>query len=335
LEEASLEDVLGAGAICDLLWKDCADGQASDSALMARQLLQLAHKNLLEAASQSRNARRLLSRPELKDDVAFCLQRDVFDFVAVMRDGRIVAHDDARDVTSPSPRLSGERTGVRGTESDASNDEKQSLLSPALSSFGGGEGESARRFLAAIRRFDEENSRDPNVETVNGVARPRELVYAERLTAWVLKLCPDASEALRLATRCQHLCRWMIPRGSYPMTRAGYLQWRADLKKFHARKSGEILRKAGYAEDIIEKVQDLNLKKNPRDPECGVLEDALCLVFLEHQLADLASKTDDSKVVTALQKSWKKMTPAGHAEALKLSYGPREKALLERALKSA
>ena len=119
------------------------------------------------------------------------------------------------------------------------------------------------------------------------------------------------------------------------MTRAGYLQWRADLKKFHAQKTGEILREVGYTQDIIERVQNLNLKKNLLDPECSVLEDALCLVFLEHQLADLASKTDDEKVITALQKSWKKMTPAGHAEALKLSYGPREKALLECALKPA
>ena len=63
----------------------------------------------------------------------------------------------------------------------------------------------ARRFEAAIRRFDEENARDPNLEIADGLGRPRELVYAERLTHWVLKLCPDASEELRLAARCQHI----------------------------------------------------------------------------------------------------------------------------------
>jgi hypothetical protein len=125
----------------------------------------------------------------------------------------------------------------------------------------------------------------------------------------------------------------MIPRDSYPITRPGYLKWRADLKKFHAQKSGEILREVGYPDDVIERVQNLNLKKNfPQDPESCVLEDALCLVFLEHQFADLAAKTAEDKVITALQKSWKKMTPAGQAEALKLSYGPREKKLLELAL---
>lgn len=187
----------------------------------------------------------------------------------------------------------------------------------------------AKKFEAALRRFDEENSCDPNFEN----SQPRELLYAQRLTDWVLRLCPNASEELRLAARCQHICRWEIPRASYPMTRAGYLKWRADLKKFHAQKAGEILREIGYEEKTIQRVQDLNLKKNfPNDFETRVLEDALCLVFLEFQLAELAAKTDDDKMINALQKSWTKMTEAARAEALKLNYGEREKTLLQRAL---
>jgi len=190
-----------------------------------------------------------------------------------------------------------------------------------------------RRFEAALRRFEEENSHDPNLETVNGISHPRELLYAQRLTDWVLRLCPAASEELRLAARGQHICRWEIPRQSYPMTRAGYLQWRAALKKFHAQKTGDLLREAGYPEDVLRRVQDLNLKKHfPDDPEARVLEDALCLVFLEFQFGDLAAKTAADKTINALQKSWQKMTGAARAEALKLNYGEREKALLERAL---
>ena len=189
------------------------------------------------------------------------------------------------------------------------------------------------RFATALRRFDEENACDPNLEIVDGKSQPRELIYAQWLTDWVLKLSPDASEALRLAAHCQHIARWQIPRDSYPMTRPGYLQWRADLKKFHALKAGEILRAVGYDDDTIRRVQELNLKRNfPADPESRVLEDALCLVFLERQLAALAAKSDDAKMINALQKSWKKMTPAAHAEALKLKYGAREQSLLERAL---
>ena len=128
----------------------------------------------------------------------------------------------------------------------------------------------------------------------------------------------------------------MVPRDSYPMTRAGYLKWREDLKHFHAEKAGEILRELGYPEEVIARVQSLNLKKDfPNDAEGRVLEDALCLVFLEHQLADLASKTTDEKMINALRKSWKKMTPAAQAFALQLPYGPHQKALLDQALNSA
>ncbi len=192
------------------------------------------------------------------------------------------------------------------------------------------------RFEAALRRFDEENACDPNTELVSGVPRPRELVYAERLTDAVLRLKPDASEALRLAARCQHLCRWMIPRGRYPMDRAGYLKWRTELKKFHAEKSGHILCEVGYGEEFVCQVQALNLKKDfPRDPDSRVLEDALCLVFLQFQFADLAAKTDAEKMVNALRKSWQKMTESARTEALKLPFAARETALLEQALQGA
>lgn len=117
------------------------------------------------------------------------------------------------------------------------------------------------------------------------------------------------------------------------MDRAGYLKWRNDLKKFHAEKSGEILRELGFPETTITRVQALNLKKDfPNDPEGRVLEDALCLVFLEFQFADLAARTDSEKMVNALRKTWKKMTPAAHEQALRLHYRPREKALLDLAL---
>jgi len=189
-------------------------------------------------------------------------------------------------------------------------------------------------FEKAIERFDAENARDPNLESAGGIQYPRELLYARRLTDWVLKLAPEASESLRLAARCQHICRWMIPRESYPMTRAGYLRWRNDLKQFHARKSAEILREAGYEKEIVDKVSDLNLKKNfPAEAESRILEDALCLVFLQFQFADLARKTAPGKIINAVQKTWQKMTPAAHEQALALPLRPEEKGLIQQALK--
>jgi len=173
------------------------------------------------------------------------------------------------------------------------------------------------------------------MEMVSGVSRPRELVYAERLTDWVLKLCPDAPEELRLAARCQHICRWMIPRDNYERTKVGYLRWRNELKKFHAQKAGDILREVGYDGEMIARVQALNLKKDfPHTEASRVIEDALCLVFLQYQLAELAAKSTEEQMINALRKSWNKMTDAARAEAMKLSYGPRERALIEKALKS-
>jgi Domain of unknown function (DUF4202) len=189
------------------------------------------------------------------------------------------------------------------------------------------------RFSEAIRRFDEENGRDPHLIVVDGVAQPHELLYARRLTEWVLRLQPNASKPLLLAARSQHICRWLVPRSSYEMTRAGYLRWRNDLKHLHAKKSAEILREVGYDKATIARVVELNLKKGlGHDQECQVLEDALCLVTLQYQLADLMEKTDPDKMVGILRKTWKKMSDVARAHALALPFTEAESALLEQAV---
>jgi hypothetical protein len=194
---------------------------------------------------------------------------------------------------------------------------------------------SPSRFEIAIARFDQENSRDPNLIDCGGTRRPKELVYAEWLTAWVEKLEPNASEPLRLAARAQHLCRWEIPRNEYPLTRPGYLKWRQTLKNLHADKAAGILAECGYEEPMIARVRQLIRKELlPHDAETCVLEDALCLVFLEHQFEELAGKSTEEKVVNALRKSWGKMTERGHKFALTLDYTAEQKRLLELALKA-
>ena len=170
--------------------------------------------------------------------------------------------------------------------------------------------------------------------TVAGVVKsqPKELILAKRLTESVLSLDPEASEVLLLASRCQHICRWMVPRNTEPMGREGYLRWRAGLKKFHAEKSAEILREVGYGDSVIERVQSLNLKKNLKtDPDCQVLEDALCLVFLKYQFDVLIENTDREKIVRIVQKTWKKMSKAGHVAALKISYSAEAQLVLSEA----
>jgi phosphosulfolactate phosphohydrolase-like enzyme len=87
-EQAAYEDVLGAGSLCEMLWPRYSSGSIADSAHMARRLFQLEQADLASAVAQSRNGRRLLSRFELREDVAFSLQRDKFPLVAELgRDG--------------------------------------------------------------------------------------------------------------------------------------------------------------------------------------------------------------------------------------------------------
>jgi len=191
----------------------------------------------------------------------------------------------------------------------------------------------AARFQQAISRFDAENAQDPSSESENGVECPRELLYARRLSDWVLRIDPNASEALRLAARCQHIRRWTIPRETYPMTKPGYLKWRQDLKEFHASLAGEILAGVGYDPTTIGRVKALNLKRDlSTDSEVQILEDALCLVFLEHQLLPLMNKTSEEKVVDAVRKSWGKMSPRGREIALGLPLDPAVAEVVRRAL---
>ncbi|MEO1857804.1 MAG: DUF4202 domain-containing protein [Rubritalea sp.] len=189
------------------------------------------------------------------------------------------------------------------------------------------------RFETAIEIFDTTNAQDPRIWEVGGIAHPQELWFSERHTEWVKKLKPDASEALLLASRCQHICRWEVPRTTYPMGRPGYLKWRSDLKLFHADKAGELLKEVGYDDEIIARVQQLNLKKNlSTDSECQTLEDALCLTFMQYQFDDLIADTEERKMIKIVQKTWGKMSEQGHTEALKLDFSEESLAIVQKAL---
>jgi hypothetical protein len=171
-------------------------------------------------------------------------------------------------------------------------------------------------------------------ELVDGVARPRLLVQAERLASWVERLEPHASEALRLAAHCQHLERWKIARTEFPDGRAGYLQWRTRLGRFHAERARDILNEVGYDEPTIRAVETIVTKLHLRSsPDSQTMEDALCLVFLEHEFDAFMQKyPDESKAVDILQKTWKKMSARGHSAALELPLSAVAKALVGRAL---
>jgi hypothetical protein len=185
----------------------------------------------------------------------------------------------------------------------------------------------------ALRRFDALNAEDPHQIEDNAAMRPRELVQAERLERWVLRLAPHASLPLRLAARCQHLQRWRIPRSNYPEGRIGYLKWRKDLGHFHAEETARVLRDVGFDDQVIEAVRSIVMKQGLKThADTQVIEDALCLSFLEHEFAEFAAKHEESKVVDIVRKTWRKMSEAGRSFALQLSLPPSALRLVQRAL---
>ncbi len=188
----------------------------------------------------------------------------------------------------------------------------------------------------AFELFDTYNREDPHIMIWDGIEYPVEYFFALQLNKWINKLEPRAGEALQLASRCQHIGRWKIPRNQYPIGKAGYFKWRSDLAKFHAEVAGELLSQAGYSREEIIVVQHILLKENLKsDDEVQAMENALCLVFLQFQYEDFISKHEDDKVIRILRKTWKKMSEAGRDAASSLVFGEKGKTLLMKALDKA
>ncbi|WP_353182026.1 DUF4202 domain-containing protein [Parapedobacter lycopersici] len=191
---------------------------------------------------------------------------------------------------------------------------------------------STEKFERAFQVFDQYNKQDPNPFIWEGNTYPQEYFLSLKLHGWILKLSPDAGEALLLASRCQHIGRWEIPRGDYPQDREGYLTWRKALSLYHAEKAEELLAPIGYSADTIERVKQIVRKiKLKADHEVQLMENALCLVFLQFQYEDFWPRHTD-KIVDILRKSLKKMDAEGHRHALALDYSAQGKQHVEAAL---
>ncbi|HLP02108.1 MAG TPA: DUF4202 domain-containing protein [Opitutaceae bacterium] len=181
--------------------------------------------------------------------------------------------------------------------------------------------------------IDNAHSADPK-HAADG--RPAELVYADRMEAWVARLDPAASPLLRLAARCQHLERWSVPRDTFPMDKPGYHAWRKSLYVKQAARARELLLQAGVpaaeADEAATWVSKTGLKTNAGTQ---ALEDAACLVFLENEIADFAAQHAEytqEKFVGILQRTWKKMSAPAQAFALALQLPPPIAALVRAAV---
>ena len=139
------------------------------------------------------------------------------------------------------------------------------------------------RFETAIALIDKKNAEDINTYSVCGIEYSKELLYSQRMSRKLLQFKPNASKALQIAARAQHICRWKIARDEYPMDKVGYLKWRETLKKMHANLTAEILNQVGYDNEFIDRISFLiNKKLIKKNEETQALEDTICLVFLDY-----------------------------------------------------
>jgi hypothetical protein len=188
-------------------------------------------------------------------------------------------------------------------------------------------------FDTATEKIDEAHALDPNKITIDGIELPYELHYAQKMTAYLYKRLPNASDALRLAVRAQHFRRWETPRDSYPMTRTGYLTWRAKLKTLQAQQVKAIVEASGYNSTESERVAALMRKENLQDDEeTQALEDVACLVFLDDQFEEFEKNHYEDKIINILRKTWGKMSEKGREMALEMKLEGRPAELMKIAL---
>ena len=189
------------------------------------------------------------------------------------------------------------------------------------------------RFETAIALIDKANSEDINSYEVAGLNYPKELLYSLRMTRKLLRFEPNASKALQIAARAQHICRWKIARNAYPMDRVGYLKWRETLKKMHGDLTADILEQVGFDDQFTDRVKAIILKKLiKKNEESQTIEDIICLVFLDYYFEEFAAKHNDEKVIDILKKTWIKMSDKGHEAALKIPFSEKSLILVKQAI---
>ncbi|KAG5937112.1 hypothetical protein E4U60_002122 [Claviceps pazoutovae] len=193
----------------------------------------------------------------------------------------------------------------------------------------------------ALRLIDQAHAEDPTkVDGPGGSGtEPYELHYALKMTKWLARRCPNASPALQVACRAQHFRRWEMPRSTFPMTRPGYLSWRARQKSQAASQVSSLLAsqpsQLSLPDGERERIAALIRKEGlATDDETRVLEDVACLVFLDDQLDAFEAKehVSEDKMVIILGKTWAKMTEQGRKLALEMDLSDRARMLVGRAL---
>ena len=171
--------------------------------------------------------------------------------------------------------------------------------------------------------IDADNANDPRTHDTEPLA----LAQGRKAEAWVARLNPDASVALRLAARAHHLRRWELLRSDYPEGRIGYLRWRRAQRERHGRDLVTILSVAGVQTSVSVRASEIVTKKGlDSDHEVQTFEDAVSLSFLETELRPVVDRLDDdSKVADIVAKTLAKMSAGGREQARTLAAGLDER----------
>lgn len=189
------------------------------------------------------------------------------------------------------------------------------------------------RLALVLAEVDAVNALDPSRVSFAGEAWPTALIEGQRASAWAGLLRPEASDALRIATRAHHLRRWEVQRASYPRTREGYLEWRTRLYDFHGQAVGGLMSRFGYEDADLERVAELMQKRAlKRDAEAQTYEDAVSLAFLEVRLPAFLVGVTEEQATRALRRTWVKMSPAGREAATTLPLDEHAARAVQRAL---
>jgi hypothetical protein len=186
---------------------------------------------------------------------------------------------------------------------------------------------------SAISQLTVAHQKDPNLETWNNEVFPAEWLYIRRITERLKGFSPEASTELIVAANCQHLCRWEIERTGFPEGRIGYYQWRNYLADYQFQKAKDIILGAGFSDEFAERVKLIVRKENIfTNPEAQMLEDVVCLVFMEFYLDDFIRAKSELNMATVILKTWNKMSERGHQEALKIQFSDETLPVVKRAL---
>ncbi|MEO8693026.1 MAG: DUF4202 domain-containing protein [Acidimicrobiales bacterium] len=187
---------------------------------------------------------------------------------------------------------------------------------------------------SAFAAIDAANAADPNIIEWREERWPRAQLQGLLATEWLALLDPNAGDAVILAARAHHVRRWAIARASYPDGRVGYLRWRRALKEVHAEVVAEILPPTGISSATVARVQALVRKEGlGHDPDTQLVEDAICLTFIETQFEELAARLDHERLVTAVQKTVEKMSENAVALVARTRISAAARAALDDALR--